>query len=59
MDLFYVFLSCGCYAFVCVCLYVLCGLLLGKGLPLSPRLLCLTVSLPRSGSGVVFDCIDS
>ena len=25
------FLSCVCYAFVCVCLYVPCGLLLGKG----------------------------
>ena len=24
-------LSCVCYVFVCVCLYVLCGHLLGKG----------------------------
>ena len=31
----YVFvLSCDCYVFVCVCLYVLCGHLLGKGLAL-------------------------
>ena len=30
--IFYVFaLSCVCYVFVCVCLYVLCGHLLGKG----------------------------
>ena len=30
--IFYVFfLSCGCYAFVRVCLYVPCGQLLGKG----------------------------
>ena len=34
-----------CYAFVCVCLYVPCGHLLGKGWPLGFRLLCLTVSL--------------
>ena len=25
------FLSCVCYAFVCICLYVPCGQLLGKG----------------------------
>ena len=46
-----------------VCLYVLCGHLLGKGLPLGSRLSCLTVSLSLShwypGSGVVLDCIDS
>ena len=30
----YVFLSCVCYAFVCVCLFVPCGHLLGKGWPL-------------------------
>ena len=57
------FLSCVCYAFVCVCLYVLCGHLLGKGWPLGSRLWCLTVSLSLShwypGSGVVLDCIDS
>ena len=29
--IFYVFLSCVCYAFVCVCLFVPCGHLLGKG----------------------------
>ena len=46
-----------------VCLYVLCGHLLGKGWPLGSRLWCLTVSLSLShwyrGSGVVLDCIDS
>ena len=46
-----------------VCLYVLCGHLLGKGWPLGSRLWCPTVSLPLShwypGSGVVLDCIDS
>ena len=59
----YLFLSCVCYAFVRVCLYVPCGHLLGKGWPLSFRLWCLTVSLSLShwypGSGVVLDCIDS
>ena len=41
MD-FYVFvLSCVCYVFVRVCLYVLCGHLLGKGWPLGSRLWCL------------------
>ena len=43
--IFYVFLSCVCYAFVRVCLYVPCGYLLGKGWPLGSRLWCLTVSL--------------
>ena len=62
--IFYVFvLSCVCYAFVSVCLYVLCGHLLGKGWPLGSRLWCLTVSLSLPhwypGSGVVLDCIDS
>ena len=62
--IFYVFfLSCVCYVFVRVCLYVLCGHLLGKGLPLGSRLWCLTVSLSLShwypGSSVVLDCIDS
>ena len=58
-----VFLSCACYAFVCVCLYVPCGHLLEKGWPLGSCLWCLAVSLllshwyPRSG--VVVDCIDS
>ena len=57
------FLSCVCYAFAHVCLYVPCGHLLGKGWPLGSRLWCLTVSLLLShwypGSGVVLDCIDS
>ena len=57
------FLSCVCYVFVRVCLYVPCGHLLGTGEPLGSRLLCLTVSLSLShwypGSGVVLDCIDS
>ena len=62
--IFYVFvLSCVCYVFVHVCLYVLCGHLLGKGWPLGSRLWCLTVSLSLShwypGSGVVLDCSDS
>ena len=35
------FLSCFCYAFVRVCLYVLCGHLLGKGWPLDSRVWCL------------------
>ena len=60
---FYVVLACVCYAFVRVCLYVLCGHLLGKGLTLGSLLWCLTVSLSLShwypGSGVVLDCIDS
>ena len=34
-------LSCVCYVFVCVCLYVLCGHLLGKGWPLGSHLWCL------------------
>ena len=61
MDLLYFFLSCVCYAFVRVCLYVPCGHLLemGKGLPLGSRLWCLTVSLLLSywypGSDVVLD----
>ena len=62
-DLLCFFLSCVCYAFVRVCLYVPCGHLLGKGWPLGSRLWCLTVSLLLShwypGSGVVLDCIDS
>ena len=40
--IFYVFvLSCVCNVFVRVCLYVLCGHLLGKGWPLGSRLWCL------------------
>ena len=46
-----------------VCLYVLCGHLLGKGWPPGSRLWFLAVSLSLShwypGSGVVLDCIDS
>ena len=42
------FLSCVCYVFVGVQLYVLCGHLLGKGWPLGSRLWCLTVSLSLS-----------
>ena len=65
--IFYVFvLSCVCYVFVRVCLYVLCGRLLGGGggsWPLGSRLWCLAVSLSLAhwypGSGVVLDCIDS
>ena len=57
------FLSCVCYAFLCVCLFVPCCHLLGKGWPLDSRSLCLTVRLSLSnwypGSGVVLDCIDS
>ena len=63
VDLLCFFLSCVCYAFVRVCLFVPYGHLLGKGWPLGSRLWCLTVSLSLShwypGSGVVLDCIDS
>ena len=56
-------LSCVCYAFVIVCLYVPYGHLLGKGRSLGSRLWCLTVSLSLSHwyplSGVVLDSIDS
>ena len=37
---FMFFLSCVCYAFVCVCFYVPCGHLLRKGWPLGSRLWC-------------------
>ena len=54
------FLSCVCYAFVDIYLYVPSGHLLGKGRPLGSCLRCLTVSLSLShrypGSGVVLDC---
>ena len=63
VNLLCFFLSCVCYAFVIVCLYVPCGHLLGKGWPLGSRLRCPTVSLSLSHwypwSGVVLDCIDS
>ena len=56
-------LSCVCYAFVCVCLNLPCGHLLGKGETLGSPLWCLAVSLLLShwdpGSGVVLDSIDS
>ena len=57
------FLSCVCYGFVCVCLFVPCGHLLGKGNPLGSRVWCLTVGLSLShwypGPAVVLDFIDS
>ena len=63
MDLLCFFLPCVCYAFVCVCLFVPCGHLLGKGWPLGSRFWCITESLSLShwypGSGVVLDCINS
>ena len=63
MDHLCLFLSCVCYAFVQVCLFVPCGHLLGKGWSLDPSLWCLNVSLSLSHwypvSGVVLDCIDS
>ena len=63
MDFLCFFLSCVCYVFVRVCLYVLCGHLLGKGWHLGSRLWCLSLNLSLShwypGSGVVLDCIDS
>ena len=62
-ESFILFLSCFCYAFVCVCLLMPCGHLLRKGWPLGFRLWCLIVKLSLShwypGSGVVLDCIDS
>ena len=62
-SLMFFFLSCGCYAFLCVCLYVPCGHLLGRGWPLGSRVWCLTVSLSLShwypGPGVALACIDS
>ena len=66
--IFYVFvLSCVCYVSVHVCLYVLCGHLLGNGWPLGSRLWCLLwvcyfpigILGQVCGSGVVLDCIDS
>ena len=57
-----IFLSCVCYSFVRVCLFVPCGHLLGKDWPFSSCLWCITVSLSLShwypGSGVVLDFID-
>ena len=55
LGIFYVFvLPCVCYVFVRVCLYVLCGHLLGKGWPLGSRLWCLTVSLSLSHWFLIF-----
>ena len=55
------FLSCVCYAFVHVCLFVSCGHLLGKGSPHGSSLWCLIVSSSLShwypGSGVVLESI--
>ena len=63
VDLLGFALSCVCYVFVRVCLYVFCGHLLGKGWLLGSRLWCLNVSLSLSHwypwSIVVLDCIDS
>ena len=63
MDHLCFFLSYVCYAFVRVCLFLPCGHLLGKSLPLGSSLWCLIVSLSLShrypGSGVVLDCMDS
>ena len=57
------FLSCVCYACVCVCLFVPSGHLLGKRWPLGPRLCCITVNLSIShrypGWGMALNCIDS
>ena len=58
---FMLFLSCMCYAFVCVCLLMPCGHLQGKGWPLGSRLWYLIVKLTLShwyhGSGVALVCI--
>ena len=57
------FLSCICYYFVRVCLFVSNGHLLGKRGPLGSRFWGMTVSLSHSHwyfwSGVVHDCINS
>ena len=45
VDILCFFLSCVCYAFARVCLYVPCGHLLGKGWPLGSRLWYLTVRI--------------
>ena len=62
VDLLWYFLSCVCYVIVRVCLYVICGHLLGKADLLA--LVCgvlteLSLSNWYPGSGVVLDCIDS
>ena len=57
------FLSCVCYAFGRVCLFVPCGHLPWKGWPLGSRLWYITMSLSLShwypGSDVMLGCIDS
>ena len=58
VDLLCFFLSCVCYAFVRICLYVPCGHLLGKSWPLVSNCV-LSLSHWYPGSGVVLDCIDS
>ena len=59
---FMFFLSCFCYVFFRVCLWITCGHLLGKGWRLGSHLWCITVSFSLftwyPGSGVVLDCID-
>ena len=58
--IFYVFaLSCFCYVFVRVCLYVLCGHLLTSWLSFVVSTVSLSLSHWYPGSGVVLDCIDS
>ena len=58
------FLSCFCYAFVCVCLLMPCGPPLGKGWPLGSRLWCLIVKVslsnmyPGSGVGLIVSIPD-
>ena len=56
-------LSCLCYAFVDICLFVPLWSPAGKGLTSWHHLWFITVSLSLShwypGSGVVLDCIDS
>ena len=48
LCIFYVFLSCVCYAVVCACLFVAWGHLLGRGWPLCSRCWCIIVSLSLS-----------
>ena len=55
MDFFF----CVCFAFVCVCLNVPCGHLLGKGLPLSSRLWCPVCHFPIGILGQVWYLIVS
>ena len=60
MDLLCSFLSCVCYAFVCVCLCVPRGHLLGKGWLSFVVYNCEFITFHwYPGSGVVLDWIDS